>query len=378
MVNVSGTGFSPGALASIVQCSSDPTQPVIHYLGNDIPVSCSPLALTTIPSLGKNTGKLSDTHTMTTGTVGPPVSGQPTTCTQTTPSTSTITGCTTSTNGNTDAARFPCPPTPTQEAAVDTCVLAIGDAAGDRAIGIVLFGTETVPTSTTATTGGGSTSTTGATTTTTSPNSTATSTQVSASNVTLGPSNSVSDLVTVRGTTAHGSPTGNVSFYVCQTGTAKTLATGPCAATLADHLATVHLTSGANNSSAAPSGPFVPTSAGTWCFSAVYADDTNYTGSADNTSSANLDAKRVRAGGALGIDHRHLHLGGEPHAGANGLGHRLRHGVGQLGRGLSHGHCQLLCVPHQHHRHFDSGPLPCRRHTRGCQCGGDTGRRRFL
>ena len=41
IINVSGTGFSPGALASIVECNSDPAQPVILFLGNDIPVSCS-------------------------------------------------------------------------------------------------------------------------------------------------------------------------------------------------------------------------------------------------------------------------------------------------------------------------------------------------
>jgi hypothetical protein len=81
-----------------------------------------------------------------------------------------------------------------------------------------------------------------------------------------------------------------VNFYVCQTGTTSTLKTGPCPATVANHLATVHLTSGANNSAAAPSGPFVPTSAGSWCFSAVYGGDTIYTGSADNTGATNLDA----------------------------------------------------------------------------------------
>ncbi len=290
VVNVSGTGFSPGALASIVQCNSEPSQPVIFFLGNDIPVSCSPLAIVTIPSKGTSKGKLAGTHTMTTGTVGPPITGQPTTCTQVVPSTSAISGCSTTTNAATDAAKYPCPPTPTQEAAGDTCVLAIGDQAGDRAIGTVLFGTETLPTSTTATTGGGSTSTTGSTTTTTSPTSTLTKTQVSASGVTLGPASSVSDTVTVRGTPTHGSPTGNVNFYVCQTGTATTLTSGPCAATAGDHLATVHLTAGVNNSASAPSGAFVPTAAGTWCFSAVYGGDTIYTGSADNTSSTNLDA----------------------------------------------------------------------------------------
>ena len=300
-VSVAGTGFSPGALASIVQCNSELSQPVIFFLGNDIPVSCSPLAIVTIPSKGKTKGDLSGTHVLTTGTVGPPVTGQPVTCQQVTPTSSTIAGCTT-TGTTADAAKYPCPPTTAQQAAGDTCVLAIGDQAGDRAIGVILFGTETLPTSTTATTGGGTTTTgggttttgattttTGTTTTTTSPTSTSTATQVSASAVTLGPSGSVSDTVTVHGTPTHGSPTGNVNFYVCQTGTSSTLTQGPCAATTGAHLSIAHLTAGAGNTATAPSGSFTPTSAGTWCFSAVYGGDSIYTGSTDNTSPANLD-----------------------------------------------------------------------------------------
>ena len=46
VVNVSGTHFTDGSLASVEQCNSDPTQPQILFLGNDIPVSCSALALT--------------------------------------------------------------------------------------------------------------------------------------------------------------------------------------------------------------------------------------------------------------------------------------------------------------------------------------------
>ncbi len=127
------------------QCSSDPTQSQILFLGNDLPVSCSPLALTNI----SGTGVLSGKQTVKSGTVGPPTVGTPT-CTQTVPSTSVIKGCSTSGNAATDAAKFPCPPTDAQQAAGDTCVLAIGDQAGDRAIGIILFGSETLPTTTIA------------------------------------------------------------------------------------------------------------------------------------------------------------------------------------------------------------------------------------
>jgi len=302
VINVSGTGFSPGSLASIVECNSELAQPVILFLGVDVPDSCSPLSLVTIPSSGKTKGTLTGSQTLKTGTVGPPITGQPTTCTQVVPSTSTITGCSTSTNAATDAVNYPCPPTPAQQAAGDTCVLAIGDQAGDRAIGVVLFGSETLPTSTTTTIGGSttttggttttgsSTSTTGTTTTTTtSPTGTSTATQVSPPTVTLGPSGAVSDSVTVHGTPTHGSPTGNVNFYVCQTGTTGTLTTGPCAATAADHVSTARLSAGAGNTASASSGSFVPTSAGTWCFSAIYGGDSVYTGSADDTGPTNLD-----------------------------------------------------------------------------------------
>jgi len=101
VVNVSGTHFTTGSLASIEQCNSDPTQPQILFLGNDIPVSCSKLALTNISTAGVLTG----THTMQAGTVGPPAPATPT-CTETAPTTTVIKGCSTSGSGATDAANF--------------------------------------------------------------------------------------------------------------------------------------------------------------------------------------------------------------------------------------------------------------------------------
>jgi len=77
VVTISGGRFTAGSLASIEQCSSDPTQPQILFLGNDIPVSCSALALTSISSKGV----LAGTKTIKTGTVGPPTAGTPT-CTE--------------------------------------------------------------------------------------------------------------------------------------------------------------------------------------------------------------------------------------------------------------------------------------------------------
>ncbi len=120
--------------------------------------------------------------------------------------------------------------------------------------------------------------------------STTTLTQVSASSITLGPSGTVSDTATVQGTSTNGSPSGGVSFYICQTATSQTLTRGPCAATADEHLATTGLSAGAHDTSSASSGAFTPTAAGTWCFSAVYGGSSLYATSTDNTTVSNLDA----------------------------------------------------------------------------------------
>src|ERR1700688_215976 len=300
VVTIKGSGFAANALASALECSSDPSQPVVLFLGNYVPVSCSKILLVTTTK----TGTLTDAFTVHTGAQGFPPSGTPT-CTESggtpTTTTSTIANCTTSGNGTTDSANYPCPPTTAQQAAGDACVLAIGDIKGERAVGIILFGSETLPTTTTTggattstgattTTTAATTTTTGSTTTTTTPATTSTATQVSSSSVTLGASGSVTDSVTVQGTPTKGSPTGNVNFYVCQTGPTQALTTGPCPVAGVSHLSTVRLVTGANNSSGASSGSFVPQAGGAWCFSAVYAGDTTHNGSSDNTSASNLDA----------------------------------------------------------------------------------------
>jgi len=288
VITLAGTSFTPGSLASAVQCNSDPHQPVILFLGNYIPISCTPLKLSQISPGG---GFNPPPFTVVQGTTGPVLnnpSSFPPTCTidptkgkpplpgQSGP----IPGCTTTGDPVTDAANFPCPPSAAQQTAGDDCVMAIGDQAGDRGVGVVLFGNETLPTTTTTTTLS----------TTTSPTSTSTATHVSSGTISFGAANSVTDAVTVHGTATNGSPTGNVSFYVCETGTTTTLTTGPCAPTTANHLSTVALTPGASDASTASSASFVPTAPGTWCFSATYGGGTIYTGSADNTTGANLDA----------------------------------------------------------------------------------------
>jgi hypothetical protein len=324
VVNVTGTGFSPGATASIVECNSDPAQPVIVFLGQDVPVSCSSLSLVTIPTKGTNKGKLIGSKTMQTGTVGPPVnsSGFPPICYNTssgsTTTTSTIPDCTTSGSATTDAANYPCPPTAAQQAAGDTCVLAIGDTAGDRGIGTILFGSEPLPTTSTSTTVGistststsssTSTSTSSSTSTTTSSSTTTTTTTggstttslplpngpigsyVSSPSVQLGPGGTVTDTVVVVGNATYGSPTGTVNFYVCQLATTQTLTTGPCSSVASNHLSSTHVQAGGSDTSHATSSTFLPATAGTWCFAATYGGDSHYSPASDNTTSGNLDA----------------------------------------------------------------------------------------
>ena len=51
-ITLAGTGFTPGSLASDIECNSDMHQPVILFLGNYIPISCTPLKISNISSTG--------------------------------------------------------------------------------------------------------------------------------------------------------------------------------------------------------------------------------------------------------------------------------------------------------------------------------------
>jgi len=139
---VAGTVFSPGAIASIAECNGDPGQPVISFMSQYMPVSCSPLVLTNVPISGQDKGDLSAVQPIGSGTLGPPANGITPTCTE---GTQTIPGCTTSGNAEADAAGYPCPPTRAQQAKGDTCVIAVRDTAGDVATGIILFAQESSP-----------------------------------------------------------------------------------------------------------------------------------------------------------------------------------------------------------------------------------------
>ncbi len=226
-VTLAGTGFTPGSLASDIECNSDMHQPVILFLGNYVPISCTPLKLSQISSTGAYNPPPFAVVQGTTGPVLNNPSVYPPTCTidptkgkpplpgQSGP----IPGCTTSGNPATDAANFPCPPTSAQQTAGDDCVLAIGDQAGDRGVGVVLFGTETLPTTTTTgaggttTTAGGSTTTTTAGTTTTTAGTTTTTsgttTTTGATTTTTGATTTTTSgtTTTTGGTTTTVAPT---------------------------------------------------------------------------------------------------------------------------------------------------------------------------
>jgi hypothetical protein len=137
VLTLNGAGFTPSALASDVECNSDPAQSMVTLLGNYIPISCTNVKILNVTATGTFTGSF----TIKSGTTGPGAAGTPvcTTGSGMPVTTTTIPNCTTSGDGATDAAKYPCPPTPAQQAAGDTCVVAIGDINGDRAVGAIAF-----------------------------------------------------------------------------------------------------------------------------------------------------------------------------------------------------------------------------------------------
>ncbi len=94
-----------------------------------------------------------------------------------------------------------------------------------------------------------------------------------------------SDLATVTGNPAGGSPTGNVLFYECGPTTAAT----PCTSTAHPVGTAVSLVAGPNDTATATSTSFTPTGAGFWCFAADYQGGTSYFGSSDTSTSECFD-----------------------------------------------------------------------------------------
>jgi hypothetical protein len=124
LLTVTATGYAPDAEGGPVECSDAPGQPTVAEAGFAIPVSCD------VPSFGASypfnipqadvfspAGTLSAQFVVHTGVVGPPTLGIDSA----------------GHNSAADAALYPCPPTPAQEAAGDSCKLTVGDSDGNSA-----------------------------------------------------------------------------------------------------------------------------------------------------------------------------------------------------------------------------------------------------
>jgi hypothetical protein len=155
VVQVAASGYPDNATGAVLECNSDPNQPTISFAGNDIPVSCSN-PLNALKSTNGSGDLAATSFTIAEGTVGPPAAGTPT-C----PAAPTL--CSSTGSAATDAAAYPCPPTPAQVTAGDSCVITYGvDGQATAPTANISFGggTTTTPSSTTTTTTTTSSSTT--------------------------------------------------------------------------------------------------------------------------------------------------------------------------------------------------------------------------
>jgi hypothetical protein len=129
-VTVTGSGLTPDVNGVLVECNSAPGQPTTEGRGIVLPVSCSnPFgdeyssnSMTVVTTSA--TGTFQATFVVHTGVVGPPSSAL-------------------DSAGNDpagDAANYPCPPTPLQQAAGDMCWISLTDGGGDAAQADLSFG----------------------------------------------------------------------------------------------------------------------------------------------------------------------------------------------------------------------------------------------
>lgn len=145
-VTVSGSGFANSSAANILECNDAPNEPVVDLpspVSSQVSVGCSAPSLTSGLTSTSSTGTVSKAFTVVTGTVGPPC-GTSGAIVATCPSTDSA-----GISPATDAANYPCPPTPAQQAQGVTCSLNFGDQAGDAANATILFTGESAPTTTT-------------------------------------------------------------------------------------------------------------------------------------------------------------------------------------------------------------------------------------
>jgi hypothetical protein len=124
LLAVSGSGYAPNTVGGPVECNDAPGQPTIQESGFAVPVSCDVPAFGAtypfnIPQVTEfsSTGTISASFVVHTGVVGPPTLGIDSA----------------GHNSAADAALYPCPPTPAQQAAGDICKLTVGDSDGNSA-----------------------------------------------------------------------------------------------------------------------------------------------------------------------------------------------------------------------------------------------------
>ena len=156
VVSLSGSGFQDSTLGVFLECNSDSNQPVVT--SNMIPISCTSIASPQSPGITPTsaTGTVGpSSFTVKEGTIGPPCA--PSSCNG---GPYPNGGSTDSTGGDpfADAAKYPCPPTPDQIAAGDTCGILFGTAAGDAVTVPITFNTAVAPPPATVGTAGPSTS----------------------------------------------------------------------------------------------------------------------------------------------------------------------------------------------------------------------------
>lgn len=128
VVRVSGSGLAHSSKGYLIECNMAPHEPTV-LLGspvfNTLDVGCSPPSLRSIYSTS-STGTLSGTFQILLGRkrVGPPCGLN-----------IAIAGCPQADNAGkrpgADAQNYPCPPTPAQQVAGDTCQILYVDAAGN-------------------------------------------------------------------------------------------------------------------------------------------------------------------------------------------------------------------------------------------------------
>ncbi len=147
-ISVTGSGFSANSTGNVLECNDAPDEPTValaNPVGSSLAVGCTGPTYRILATTSA-TGDLSTSYDVMAGTVGPPCGTGDiiTTC----PSTDSA-----GADPTADAANYPCPPTPAQQAAGVTCSLFFGDQAGDSASASIVFDGETSPSTTDPTTG---------------------------------------------------------------------------------------------------------------------------------------------------------------------------------------------------------------------------------